>query len=397
LKLQDILKDKNIAPAVVSASKIISKPTRKYVWDAPEALAEIEKPEINTEITNKENRENNRKTPDKTTESQVQPSRISNLKLEEGHKTEKEIIYNENFLLKPEIYNLSGEQRKAFIWLVNNAKEFGQSLENGDRVTPPINGKIMANEVLNKPYLSSKNVIYNLCSKNYIKLIKAKHGRGGYTIYSIANNLYQECLLQQNFFNKDLSLINSTNSNLNEEVNSIKRTDQRSMISLEFNELPFTIPAELKGMVAIKQLMEFLNSKAIGLEELQSSLDGFSYDLSLGKVKSITGNPISILIGALKKGGYISSEYITKLRNELEEIDARHLEVKKMNTERNLLILQRDFEVFQNKHPERVEKIKESLSSFSNFEEGSIGYRALLEEYKNICKNKNEEELNTIN
>jgi hypothetical protein len=92
---------------------------------------------------------------------------------------------------------LVGLQRLAFFWLVREAKEFGFSDPDGNRITQPINGNTFTKSVDFKSYKQAKDVLYELKVTGFLKTHFVKNGRGGFVQYLIEKDLYQEVLLNE--------------------------------------------------------------------------------------------------------------------------------------------------------------------------------------------------------
>ena len=142
------------------------------------------------------------------------------------------------------------------------------------------------------------------------------------------------------------------------------------------------MPKNLEGRVSIRQLRDFVKQKLISAEDLQSSLDGFAYDLEKGSIRAKNGNPVAILIGAVKSGGYISQSYLSELKASLADVAKAREEMQQIQAANSAQQLQEEFESFRAKFPEQAEQIKPTSKYLTNFELGSVGYKMWLEEYK---------------
>jgi hypothetical protein len=96
-----------------------------------------------------------------------------------------------------EISSLVGFQRRTFFALAQQAKEFGFSDDNGNRITPAINGNTFAQQCLQKPYKQVKDVIYELKVSKFLSVYKIKNGRGGFVQFLLQKALYQAFLLNE--------------------------------------------------------------------------------------------------------------------------------------------------------------------------------------------------------
>jgi len=101
-----------------------------------------------------------------------------------------DFIYPQNFA---DIRQLVGFQKMTFYWIASHAKKHGSYDNYGNRVTPPIYGRELA-QILNKSYKSTKDIFYELEKKNYLQKLPSKPGPGGFTQFSIFKLLYQDWL-----------------------------------------------------------------------------------------------------------------------------------------------------------------------------------------------------------
>ena len=235
----------------------------------------------------------------------------------------------------------------------------------------------------------AKMVIYRLIKKGFIERASSKTGRGGWIKFSIKKDLYQDLRIRQTD-NKQVTIEQQTD---NKQVT--KRVTERitsapcsSSSNLNINnttttdgEFWLSVPRNLEGMVSVRQLRDFVKQELITVEELQSSLDGFAYDLEKGTVRAKNGNPIAILIGAIKGGGYISQQYISELKVSLAEIEKARAELHQLQSESVALKLKEEFADFCAKYPEQAAKLRPSGAFIKSFEPGSVGYRMWLDEY----------------
>ena len=96
-----------------------------------------------------------------------------------------------------DLWSLVGFQRQAFFALAQQAKELGFSDDAGNRITPPINGNIFAQQHLKKPYKRAKDVLYELKVAGFLIVYKVKNGRGGFVQFLIQKTHYQSFLLDE--------------------------------------------------------------------------------------------------------------------------------------------------------------------------------------------------------
>ena len=232
-----------------------------------------------------------------------------------------------------------------------------------------------------------------LRQKNCIALSGRKDGRGGWVEYSVT----------QSSFDLWVRLENEHKRSQNEVKTELKRSQQPghkavhepscSSSNLNINnttttqlevepDLWLSVPKNLEGRVSIRQLRDFVKQNLISAEDLQSSLDGFAYDLEKGSIRAKNGNPVAILIGAVKSGGYISPSYLSELKASLADVAKAREEMQQIQAANSTQQLQEEFESFRAKFPDQAEQLKPMSKYLTNFELGSVGYKMWLEEYK---------------
>ena len=292
-----------------------------------------------------------------------------------------------------EISSLVGFQRQAFLALAQQAKEHGFSDDFGNRITPPINGNIFAQQHLQKTYKQAKDVIYELKVGGFLAVHTVKNGRGGFVQFLLNKSHYQGFLLGE-------SLVKPTDNRLETYGKPTgKPTDTpteavpcsssiiNSLLEIKTTttddqDFWLSVPENLKGLIQVKQLRDFVKQGLLSADDLQSSLDGFAFDLEKGTVRAKNGNPIAILIGAIKGGGYISQQYVADLKASLAAVEKARAELHQLQAENVANKLSQEFEAFREKHPEQAEKLRPGGAFINSFEPGSMGYKMWLDEYR---------------
>jgi hypothetical protein len=241
-----------------------------------------------------------------------------------------------------------------------------------------------------------RNLVFRLVHKNVFSVIQLKKGRASNRRFKLQNDLFQAIHLglsvsrpladrEQSVSRplakalaKALAEPPCSSSIINTNTTT---TDPTKLLGNE-PDLWLSVPGNLEGLVSVNQLKDFVRQGLLSISDLQTSLDGFSYDLEKGTIKSKSGNPVAILIGSVKRGGYISQNYLTELRNTLAEIDAARAELKKFQEENTSELLRIEFESFKSLFPEEAEKFKPSAKFINSYNAGSVGYRMWLDEFK---------------
>ena len=263
---------------------------------------------------------------------------------------------------------------------------------SGEKITDKLSLEFLATSCKANPAVVQVTT-RRLIIKGVLSKFDSKEGRGGWTRYSLPEVIYRE-LFQLETENKLRTNAEQTESKLSTQPRTEPRTTPPcSSSNLNINnttttpqepepDLWLSVPKNLEGRVSLKQLRDFVKQGLITPEDLQSSLDGFSYDLAKNAIKSKLGNPVAILIGAVKSGGYISQHYLSELKASMADVERSRLEMRQIQSSLASEQIQKEFESFRAERPEEAEKFKPTSTYLTNFEPGSVGYKIWLEEYK---------------
>jgi predicted transcriptional regulator len=281
----------------------------------------------------------------------------------------------------------------GFEALVGNEKNllvlvFEECLRIGSLVSPEITLSHISERLEISPGVA-KMVIHRLVKKGFIERASSKTGRGGWIKFSITKDLYRDLRIRQTD-NKQVTIGYQTdNKQVTKRVTEQITESPCSSSNLNINnttttepDLWLSVPKNLEGRVSIRQLRDFVKQNLISAEDLQSSLDGFAYDLEKGSIRAKNGNPVAILIGAVKSGGYISQSYLSELKASLADVAKAREEMEQIQAANSTQQLQEEFESFRAKFPDQAEQIKPMSKYLTNFELGSVGYKMWLEEYR---------------
>ena len=306
-----------------------------------------------------------------------------------------------------EIERLVGFQRDTFLALALEAKEGGFSDDLGNRITPPINGNLLAQNILKRPYKKVKDVIYELKVSGFLTVQKVKNGRGGFVQFLIKKDLYQAFLLNTNslkstengrtIYGKPTGTPTEQSTEANPIVvvpnlNSLNTTNTQNG-----DEPCFVIPNELSGKVSRRQLSEFVASGKISESDLQLSLDAFAYDLKNKLVSSkYSSNPVALLIGAIKNNGsYNSAKYVEALKSELKPFIQVQRETTAEKTDLKNSKEWAEFQKFKSESPESYKKFEEKMANFG-FKGDMLEDFTFLEFKKSVLQINEETNLNPL-
>lgn len=234
-----------------------------------------------------------------------------------------------------------------------------------------------------------RNLIHRVKEKGFFEVEAKQLGRNGLRKFKIPQSVYQQ------FLNSPLdSRESGVSSAVVQPLGTALETAPCSSSSLkDLNNTTTTedtfwlnIPDNLKGQIQIGQMRAMVKAGTIDLETLQDSIWGFAHDLEKNLVRSKNNNPLAILIGSLKNGGYISQQFHTQKQAELREVQSRAEDLKKMRAEIEAQNLAEEFEKFRQEFPEKAEALKPINNYLKNFDTGSMGYKLWLEEFKQSQK-----------
>ncbi len=317
-------------------------------------------------------------------ENDVKMESVSNASPKALAKREQ---YVSRALAENDVLGLIGKEKRLLFFIF-------QKCESSGALETPI---VTTEELLNNLDVSSvrlRNLIFRLQEqKQLIKVTQVHLGRSGWRRFSLEKDVFQMIRIHLSS-EKPLAEREQTVSNASPKALAYPLAESPcSSSNLNINnttttqselepDLWLSVPKNLEGRVSIRQLRDFVKQNLISTEDLQSSLDGFAYDLEKGSIRAKNGNPVAILIGAVKSGGYISQSYLSELKASLADVAKAREEMQQLQAANSTQQLQAEFESFRAKFPDQAEKMKPMSKYLTNFELGSVGYKMWLEEYK---------------
>lgn len=366
MKLEDIVKSKGLditrEEQKPKASSSPSNLGRRYFWDeeTPEnkptnnLLKTTEKPTVETYEKDTNNilktYEENKPTKEKPTHTPT-----NNLRANIRITTEKPTNLSE----------LVGVQRLTFLTLVKMAKELGFLDSFGNRITPQINGNEFAKTFVNRSYKQTKDTLYHLKARGFIKVFSMKNGRGGNVQYLIEKELYQSCLIDLSFEKPTNNLLKTTEKPTQEPTSKPTNEAPYSSNNLIYNnnnnketyEGDFQIPESISALgISQKSLQAIVRDNFLSKDEVQQSLEHYSHDLSKNLVKLKSAQ---FIMGILRnKTPYISTHFA---QDEAKAVQAEIARIKQIQSERVELAelqLREQFEDYKLKNPNFLEEIK---------------------------------------
>jgi len=257
-------------------------------------------------------------------------------------QTQNEVRTNEGFL------SLVGVQAKMiqFIYNICRAK--------GTRTTDPVTISQLANACKTTP-ASAQVTTRRLMKKCVLIRASFKNGRGGWTRYELPENIYSELFNletqnkletnQEQSQNKARSQpgteSRTTGSSSNSENLNLKNQTTNTDLSEDWLEI--ITPQSIKDIgFGRSQLIQVSKKGQLSAEDLQKSLDQFSYDLENQAIHPRTG-PLNYFMGIVNKNGvaYISESYLKAEKEDAEAYIKRQAEAgeaKKLAGEKKLEI-----------------------------------------------------------
>ena len=255
--------------------------------------------------------------------------------------------------IKYEWFNFSKLQQNILISIYKNCR-FNASL-----TTTPIRSNEMAIE-LKTTINSVRKTIYNLMKLKTISKHSFKDGPSGWSRYNLNKEIYDLITIEEGKIKNPMIIMGLSQDN--HEIRPEKNPSYSSYISksnttTEEEKTQFSIGENLcKVGIGQKQLLSILNLGTLSFDDIQSSLDQYSYDLSKNKKANL-----ALFFGILRKGSsYVSQEYTRilelEISKELDRINRHHeLEKEKIKTE----IYQKN-QAFKNSNPQFLEEVRKA-------------------------------------
>jgi len=322
--------------------------------------------------------QNQTRTLGETEQEQTKPNTTLNKKPNKELNTTKQNKTEQNLLsgeVEQKLFGLTGNRKKVVFAVYDLALDSGD-----DEVELSYD---LWSEIAQIKKESIKTTVRQLKLDGYFEVFAPKGGRGA--IIRVA--IHKDFLLTYSKLNNKLNKkLNNTLNKSPSPSSSIKELELKNTTTTEENPVWLNIPEKLKGQIPINQLRSLLKAGTIDQEALEDSLWGFAHDLEKNLVKSKTGNVMGLFFGAVRNGGYISQQYLAQKQAELAEVQTRTAELRKVREELEAQKLAEEFEAFKRDFPEKAEAFKPNSSYIKSFEQGSMGYRLWLDEYKKSQK-----------
>ena len=225
---------------------------------------------------------------------------------------------------------------------------FQSCLERGERETGFISSKRLAIE-LEASLKSIEGTIKRLKkNEQCIKTVEALKWRSGGTRYRLSDDAYDSILrFHQNnrlgeppYNHPTKDPTNSSSSKLVKEKNKTNNLTRELIGDFQNIQTPEFLKSCSFGKTQLLQIQE---DGLLTASEVQESLEHFVADYEQGKL-NIKTNPLSYLMGILRKQAYISASYLDDQRKEQEAYLAKVQASKRAEEEMQKILLQKAFE-----------------------------------------------------
>ncbi len=265
-----------------------------------------------------------------------------------------------------DINRLSGNESKILNFLFQNG------YNRGKRIT----GQITLSGITETLKISSRNVTTRtrLAKKGFITRKGGKRGNGGFGIYEIPKDIYQELIMHKVTIREPLGshkvshgitdrVTSSPSSSINNTI-----TTKKDGNWLQDIQTPENLKTLGLGVNHVKQLKDKFS---LSSEEIQQGLEAFSYDLSNGELERLKKrgiqNIIGYFFGAMKNGGYnsVKEDFITAEDLAEKEMLERLEKIKNERINRKNKIEELLFnEWLETKSKEELTKIEPPLTNY---------------------------------
>ena len=228
---------------------------------------------------------------------------------------------------------------------------------------------------------SAKKTLQRLEQKNFLQRVKFKDGRGGWTIYELKNEVFQD-LLRAETEDKLGTKWRQTEDKVGTQLETQPRTTSpySSSSNLNINTNTIELPENLRRFgISPTNLQNLINSGKATQDVVERSLAALSFDVEHGK----TGSLANILFGVLGTGReYISQKYSESLQKELDAELARIQQTEESQKKLAETKLQIQFREFLAKNPNFLEEVREKNKGFVKTQD--LLEKMAFEEFKSL-------------
>lgn len=205
---------------------------------------------------------------------------------------------------------LVGIQRKIMLFLYENCKT------TRNKETESLTLEHLANQ-LDIRAGSVKTTLRRLQTKNFIKRITFKNGRGGWSKYEVPGNLYSEIMqleTEHKLNTNRAQTEHKTDTELGTKLNTSVPSSSGNYIYKETTtgDTQYQLPTEWRNLdieqlnnigFTKNHLVQIALQNKLSVQTVQDSIYAFAFDLQENnKAKSIKGDPINFFMGILRNG-----------------------------------------------------------------------------------------------
>ena len=237
------------------------------------------------------------------------------------------------------------------------------------------------------PVKTVKSTILKLQKKGLLKTENYRTGRGGWVIYTLPQEVFCELIKEEKLYQQSEKVIPQDmpqytenglySSSIYINNNNITTTQQKDLPS-EWEQIDISVLADIG--LSKKHLVDLYEAKKLSASSVENSIQRFAWGMKNNPdAYKDYRNPLSPLIGVLKKGG----EWLeVKYKSEADELMAKMLEISKQKAkDREKTIddfVEADFEGWQDGLTE--EKLEEIAPS--NYFQGKFREQTLKEHFR---------------
>lgn len=233
---------------------------------------------------------------------------------------------------------------------------FWQCRNNGTLVSPPITTE----EIRNTLKITAdrvRNLIFRIIKKGGLKIVKHKNGQTAYRVFELPKSVYQAMIDFQN---------NTVHRFIDPLANTLAQPLAKSIYSSSNNlniNTTTSLPEEWKKInfnllehigFSETQLRQLHDSNTTMPEIVQDSINRFAYSLQYNDKTKIYSEPLSVLMGVLRKGQkWVEPNYVPPKELALRQM----LEEKRKHKEQQELMIK---ELIELEFPEWRKKLTEA-------------------------------------
>jgi len=328
--------EKNFKPEVLSASSVGQSGNKpKTNWQQTDNSQDV-KPTTNWQQT--DNKLATKEEPVSETGNKV-ATKLTTLSATNWQQTDNKLATNISFS------QLIGLQKNIIIFLYNACKRVRGKTTDGITLD-----HFASN--LNASSSTVKTTLQRLEKKNCIIRIAFKNGRGGWSKYELAENIFRELLLLETD-NKLATNWQQTDNKVATKPTTEPTTSSPSSSSINITTTNYKADALANVQIELTESLmaigfnnghidQLKRDSALSSEEIQNSLNAFAFDLGFEDVRRKVRSPIGLIMKLLKNGqayvsekGYESDEdrlYREAIeRAEKKKEEKKNLELKLVN------------------------------------------------------------------